>query len=152
MTPTHLAIRQAHPADHIGIASLLRQLGYEASPALMLEKLEALHSSPTDSAFVAVTPHALVGCISLHALPLFHAQGCLGRITSMVVDERYRGHGIGTALITQAERWFDSLGCTKLEVTSADARSSAHRFYERHGFARDGQRLAKKRLNAHHQT
>jgi hypothetical protein len=29
----------------------------------------------------------------------------------------------------------------KLEVTSGDQRIDAHRFYERHGFRRDGQRL-----------
>ncbi|WP_116140921.1 GNAT family N-acetyltransferase [Trinickia diaoshuihuensis] len=69
-----------------------------------------------------------------------------GRITSMVVDEHYRGRGIGSRLIAQAEQWFDAVGCVKLEVTSADSRLNAHRFYERHGFVRDGQRLSK----AHH--
>nr|WP_223997881.1 GNAT family N-acetyltransferase [Burkholderia gladioli] len=81
---------------------------------------------------------------SLHALPLFHAAGNLGRITSMVVDERYRGNGVGSGLIDAAEHWFRQVGCVKLEVTSGDHQPAAHHFYERHGFLRDGQRLSKK--------
>ncbi|GGY03794.1 hypothetical protein GCM10007386_38240 [Pseudoduganella dura] len=69
--------------------------------------------------------------------------GQLGRITSMVVDERHRGSGVGGALIGAAEQWFAAAGCVKVEVTSSDRRLDAHRFYERHGFLRDGQRLAR---------
>ncbi len=42
-----------------------------------------------------------------------------------------------------AVEWFVAHGCVKIEVTSGDQRESAHKFYERLGFARDGQRFAK---------
>jgi GNAT superfamily N-acetyltransferase len=151
MNPSPVTIRQARPADHVPIASLLRQLGYDPSPLLILQKIESALPSPIDIVFVAATAEDVVGCISLHALPLFHAPGHLGRITSMVVDERHRGCGIGSALIAEAEKWFAAIGCLKLEVTSADTRSHAHRFYERHGFTRDGQRLAKRPASEHRQ-
>ncbi|WP_304992528.1 GNAT family N-acetyltransferase [Burkholderia plantarii] len=61
----------------------------------------------------------------------------------MVVDERYRGNGVGNALIDAAEHWFRQVGWVRLEVTSGDHRQAAHHFYERHGFLRDGQRLSK---------
>ncbi|QBE62928.1 GNAT family N-acetyltransferase [Pseudoduganella lutea] len=138
-----LAIRDAQSTDHTALARLLHELGYESTPGQVRARLEALASSPADRVLVAELQGEVVGCISLHALPLFHTAGHLGRITSMVVDERYRSEGIGAALIAAAERWFVSAGCVKLEVTSSDRRLDAHRFYERHGLSRDGQRLAR---------
>lgn len=138
-----LVTRESQLSDHYSIAMLMHQLGYEATPALILEKLQSLIHSPADKMFVATMHDKVVGSISLHALPLFHAAGNLGRITSMVVDENHRGAGIGSALIAAAERWFKTVGCVKLEVTSGDHRPDAHRFYARNGFLRDGQRLAK---------
>lgn len=138
-----LAIRDARSGDHCAIASLLHQLGYESAPAQVQERLLALSGSPADRVLVADLHGGVVGCISLHVLPLFHAGGKLGRITSLVVSECHRGQGIGAALITAAQRWFGSAGCVKVEVTSSDRRLDAHRFYGQHGFARDGQRLAR---------
>ncbi|PTB19119.1 N-acetyltransferase [Trinickia symbiotica] len=142
-SPALTQIRESNPSDHIAIAMLLHQLGYDATLALILEKLQTLILSPTDKILVATLNGKVVGSISLHALPLFHAAGYLGRITSMVVDEHHRGCGVGSALIAAAERWFTTVGCVKLEVTSGDHRADAHRFYESHGFLRDGQRFSK---------
>jgi predicted N-acetyltransferase YhbS len=66
---------------------LLHQLRYEEMPA------------PSDKILVATVDDNVVGSISLHALPLFHAVGFVGRVTSMVVDEHRRGGGVGGALI-----------------------------------------------------
>jgi GNAT superfamily N-acetyltransferase len=112
-------------------------------PAQVGERLQALAASPADQVLVATLAGEVVGSISLHALSLFHAGGGLGRITSLVVDERFRGRHIGSALIAAAQRWFDTAGCVKVEVTSSDHRSGAHRFYEGHGYVRDGQRFAR---------
>ncbi|MBZ5793559.1 GNAT family N-acetyltransferase [Burkholderia contaminans] len=136
--------REAWLSDCTAIARLLRQLGYDATPALIHEKLLSLAGKPDDRVCVATLDGEVVGSISLHILPLFHAAGNLGRITSMVVDERHRGCGIGGALMAAAERWFESGRCVKLEVTSGDHRPDAHRFYAHHGFLRDGQRLSRK--------
>ena len=144
MTSSDILIRESRSSDHGTIAFLLQQLGYHTTPALVLEKIEAMLPSLVDKIIVASVREEVIGSISLHALPLFHAAGNLGRITSMVVDERYRGTGVGSALIDAAERWFRQVGCVKLEVTSGDHRPAAHHFYEQHGFLRDGQRLSKK--------
>ncbi|KVD47586.1 GCN5 family acetyltransferase [Burkholderia sp. ABCPW 11] len=144
MKSSDILIREARSSDHAAIALLLQQLGYQTTPALTLEKIEAMRPSPMDKIIVASMREQVIGSISLHALPLFHVAGSLGRITSMVVDERYRGNRVGSALIDAAEHWFRQVGCVKLEVTSGDHRQAAHHFYERHGFLRDGQRLSKK--------
>ncbi|MGK8208545.1 GNAT family N-acetyltransferase [Burkholderia cenocepacia] len=143
MKPPNLTTRASQIDDYIDIARLLRQLGYDSTSGMIREKLQALLPSQADRILVATIDQEIVGCISLHALPLFHMAGSLGRITSMVVDARCRGQGIGSALIAAAEHWFEQAGCVKLEVTSGDHRPDAHRFYARHGFVRNGQRLAK---------
>lgn len=144
LKPSDIIIRESRSSDHATIALLLQQLGYQATPALILEKIEAMLPSPMDKIIVATVREQIIGSISIHALPLFHTAGNLGRITSMVVDERYRGNRVGSALIDAAEHWFRQVGCVKLEVTSGDHRQAAHHFYERHGFLRDGQRLSRK--------
>ena len=144
LEPSDIIIRESRSSDHATIALLLQQLGYQATPALILEKIEAMLPSPMDKIIVATVREQVIGSISIHALPLFHAAGNLGRITSMVVDERYQGNRVGSALIDAAEHWFRQAGCVKLEVTSGDHRQAAHHFYERHGFLRDGQRLSRK--------
>ncbi|MBR7958549.1 GNAT family N-acetyltransferase [Burkholderia cenocepacia] len=144
MTPSNLTTRDAQIADHADIARLMHQLGYDATPAMIRDKLATLLPSAVDRILVATIAHRVVGCISLHTFALFHAHGNLGRITSLVVDEGCRGQGVGGALIAAAHSWFESVGCVKLEVTSGDHRLDAHRFYARYGFTRDGQRLSKR--------
>ncbi|MGX7002466.1 GNAT family N-acetyltransferase [Caballeronia sp. KNU42] len=139
-----VTIRAAEPKDSVSIAALMHQLGYGVTPEIIREKLSALVDSASDAAFVACEDNIAIGCVSLHALPLFHMHGSLGRITSLIVDEEHRGRGIGQMLIQATERWFHSVGCVKAEVTSGDVRIDAHRFYEKEGFTRDGQRLSKK--------
>lgn len=138
-----LSIREAAASDAEAIVSLMRQLGYEVTPAHIRDRLQAFATSPTDQLIVACIGAAVVGSISLHAVPLLHSVGALGRITSLVVAERYRGSGAGGALIAAAEPWFRAAGCVKIEVTSADHRIDAHRFYANRGFRRDGQRFSK---------
>lgn len=141
-----IEIRPATAHDSEQISLLIRELGYVISPQQLRQKLIAVQDSKTDRVLVAVSGEALLGCISLHAMPLFHAEGNLGRITALVVSEQQRGEGIGHALILQAHQWFETALCPRFEVTSGDQRERSHRFYERHGYARQGQRLLRKSL------
>lgn len=143
MTTLALHIRRAHSADREAISSLLHQLGYEATPAHVAQRLAAIQDSPADLVLVATQGEAVIGCIGLHILPMFHASGCLGRITSLVIDEACRGRRVGSALMDAAADWFAQQGCVKMEVTSGNRRLDAHRFYEAHGMTRDSQRFAK---------
>jgi GNAT superfamily N-acetyltransferase len=61
----------------------------------------------------------------------------------MVVDEPFRGRGIGTELVRAAEQALKERGCYMVEVTSHVRRTEAHRFYERLGYARTSVRLAR---------
>jgi N-acetylglutamate synthase-like GNAT family acetyltransferase len=139
--PPH--VRRACAADCDTIATLLGQLGYASTPAQLQDRLAALAHSSADLVLVATQDGTVTGCIGLHILPMFHAGGGLGRITSLVVDARYRGQRIGSALMAAASAWFASNGCLNMEVTSSNRRLDAHRFYDAQGMARDSQRFSR---------
>ncbi len=145
MTTSTLSTRRAIDTDAPRIVALLAQLGYDTPLEIVRRNIALSTANGDDAAFVAVDESdQIVGCIGLHALTMFHLAGRLGRITALVVEESVRGSGVGHALMAAAHAWFRARGCEKFEVTSSDHRVAAHRFYARHGYARDGQRLSRK--------
>jgi ribosomal protein S18 acetylase RimI-like enzyme len=138
-----MQVRAAVPSDEAPITRLLIQLGYSVSPDVVLGKLLAFQNSDLDSAFVAIDRNQVVGCVSVHALELFHAPGRLGRITSLIVEGRARRSGVGTALVKQAMSFFHSAGCVRVEVTSGEHRTEAHAFYKAMDFDEDERRFVR---------
>jgi GNAT superfamily N-acetyltransferase len=61
----------------------------------------------------------------------------------MVVDELFRGQGVGRQLIETAEAWLREQGISSVIVTSGSQRTDAHRFYQDLGFIETGKRFAK---------
>ncbi len=86
---------------------------------------------------------APVGLVALHAAPMLHRAGRLGRITALVVAESSRGRGVGARLVKAAELWLAARDCRSVEVTSHNRRTSAHAFYDQVGFARSHARFLK---------
>jgi GNAT superfamily N-acetyltransferase len=139
----NVVVRIAKPRDRVRIAELLEQLGYPMDPAVIQEKLSSLAESPTDRILVAESGGQVVGIVSFHITPLLHEESDAGRVTAMVVDSEFRGKGIGTLLLREAEQWAWSCGCSRVEITSGDHRPDAHRFYEGHGYRCDERRFLK---------
>ena len=54
-------------------------------------------------------------------------------VEDLAVDPGRRSEGVGKALLDAAKAWARERGATHLELDSAEARSDAHRFYEREG-------------------
>ncbi|HSM36512.1 MAG TPA: GNAT family N-acetyltransferase, partial [Longimicrobiales bacterium] len=91
----------------------------------------------------AAGPVALVGAITLHSMRVLHRPKPVGRITSLIVDERARGSGLGRALMDAAERALSERGCGLVEVTSHVRRTEAHTFYRHLGYERTSHRFAR---------
>ena len=127
-------VRPAEERDDAQVAELMAELGYHASPEMMRQKIKAASSSGAGCACVAEDEERIVGVVSVHALPLFHAEGSLGRITALVVRSSHQRAGVGSDLIEAAEAFARSRGCVKMEVTSGSHREGAHSFYKKVGY------------------
>lgn len=61
-----------------------------------------------------------------------------GLLEDLLVKEKHRGKGIGTALIKEAILEAKRLGCYKVLATSRLERENVHRLYERLGLIKRG--------------
>jgi GNAT superfamily N-acetyltransferase len=77
----------------------------------------------------------VVGVCQLIVFRHLQARGGLcAEIESVHVHPHHRGSGVGAALLGDAIGRARQLGCYRVQLTSNNARTDAHRFYERLGF------------------
>ncbi len=138
-----MQVRLADQRDADALSRLMGELGYDASSELIQAKLHALGAHDADRVIVAESDGVVAGVVSCHVIPLFHQTGCLGRITSFVVGDGFRGAGVGRKLLEAAERFFQDSGCVRAEVSSGDQRLAAHEFYRACGFEEAERRFIK---------
>ncbi len=130
-----LKIRTAVPTDGSAIASLLAELGYPQHVAALPARIAQLANTDTDAVLVAELGGRVVGMASLHVTAFFHEPGPgRARLTALVVDPACRRSGIGGELLREAEAAARQRACTVLELTSAEHREAAHRFYQAAGY------------------
>ena len=58
----------------------------------------------------------------------------MGYVDELIVDEEYRGRGIGTQLLNELVGLARQRGCRCVELDCAFQRKEAHQFYERQNF------------------
>jgi len=144
-----VTVRRAEAQDAADIALCLAALGYGTSATLVSEKLSTLMASSSDTVLVAEDPTSgIVGVVSLHLVPLFHAAGNLARLTALAVSAEHQRKGVGRALVAAAEAFAWEHDCRRVEVTSGDHREDAHRFYHGLGYEMDERRFIKHRSSA----
>lgn len=81
--------------------------------------------------FAAVESGEVVGCVGLYP-----EEGGIARLRQMAVAARYQGQGLGAQLMEFAEAWARANAMRDIEM---HARVSAVRFYERCGYACEGE-------------
>jgi GNAT superfamily N-acetyltransferase len=128
-----LHIRTAHAGDSAALAALFEQLGYPGTAEAVAARLVA--SGPQDQVLVAVADERVIGAAVMHVCVPLHCAGAWGRLSALVVDAHARGAQVGAQLLRAAERWCAAQGCVRMELTSGEQRTDAHRFYLSHGYA-----------------
>lgn len=84
---------------------------------------------------VAVDDGDVVGVCQVLIFQHFqHVGGWCCEIESVHVREDRRSHGIGGALLDAAEALARDRGCYRIQLTSNNQRTDAHRFYDAHGY------------------
>jgi ribosomal protein S18 acetylase RimI-like enzyme len=92
-----------------------------------------MHSAK-DILLCAEADGAFVGFCAVTITTSFRWQGKTANISTLVVDEKYRGQGIGTLLVARVCEIARLKDCKAVELESALHRQEAHRFYEGLGF------------------
>ncbi|MCX7680690.1 MAG: GNAT family N-acetyltransferase [Anaerolineae bacterium] len=127
-------VRPACPDDAARIAVLCDQLGYPTTTDVIRERMAEIAREKCHAIFVAEeTSGLVVGWIHIYVCPQLEVER-QAEIGGLGVDEGWRSHGIGRALLDQAEQWARQRGVSQLIVRSNIARKRAHAFYERAGY------------------
>jgi len=125
-------IREASADDAEALANLATQLGYPSKPAQIAHRLAGLPSTGS-CVFVATAEGSVVGLVQISVYFPFLVDEA-AEIAALVVDEEWRGQGIGLALVKAAEGWALENGCSTLYVRTNISRKQAHGFYQHIGF------------------
>jgi GNAT superfamily N-acetyltransferase len=137
-----LLIREAADSDAGALAALIVELGYQVTASDILGRLPIL-AEAGEPPLLAEHEGEVAGCLTWHVTPVLHRPGPVGRTTMLIVSERFRGRGVGKALVEAAEQNFRKRGCVLAEVTSNLKRADAHLFYEKLGYERTSYRFGK---------
>lgn len=140
---TDLDLRNATPGDAADVAALLGILGYPCEPIDAAERIAQVQHDPRQALILARRDGIACGLLSLDFMYYLPLGTTTCRVTALVVGEHARGHGIGRALLRDAERRARVGGAARLEVTSAGHRTEAHAFYRACGFSEGAVRFVK---------
>jgi glucosamine-phosphate N-acetyltransferase len=131
-----IIIRPTKQEDFDDILPLLKQL-WPANP-LDLKAARDIFTrglASNERAYLcACHDGRIIGFCTLIVRDCLWLQGDVGYLCDLVVDQEYRGLGVGTALVERAAEIARERGCRRVELDSGFHRTAAHQFYERRGF------------------
>jgi ribosomal protein S18 acetylase RimI-like enzyme len=127
-------VRPALMTDAVRLAVLSSQLGYPCSAAAIRRRLRNLLAERDHAVWVAVTGEGTIaGWIHVFVKQLLESDR-EAEIGGLVIDEKFRGHGVGKALVECAERWAKARRLKSVYVRSNIVRKEAHIFYRKLGY------------------
>jgi len=129
-------IRTAKLNDAPGLANLSNQLGYPSSTKKVQNRLNHIFQSKEHLVLVACLSNQLVvGWVHAFLTSRIESDQ-FAELGGFVVDEEYRGKGIGKQLLNAVELWASDKGIKKLRIRSRSTRINAHEFYKKLGFTK----------------
>jgi ribosomal protein S18 acetylase RimI-like enzyme len=131
VTPEKPAIRRAVIEDASVLAVLSGELGYPVETDEIERRLASL--PPDDEVWVAAIDGTVVGWIHCSVRRTLVVEPHL-EILGNVVGERWRGRGVGRALMAAAEASARERRVSVVRLRSASHRDSAHDFYRALGY------------------
>jgi GNAT superfamily N-acetyltransferase len=140
---SQLSFRAATAEDLPTVLSLLNILNTADDEALSLPEAEAIFTRirtyPQYVIWLVERGQRLVGTYSLVVIDnLGHRGAPEALVENVAVAEGMRGAGIGAAMMRHAMNKAHESGCYKLVLSSNEARTDAHAFYDKLGFERHG--------------
>ncbi|MGD0709565.1 MAG: GNAT family N-acetyltransferase [Bacteroidales bacterium] len=126
-------IREMRVEDAGSVAKLSGQFGYPSTEEETNKRMLLLKEFPDNRGFVAVHNNEIIGWIHVMLSARIESSPFY-EISGLVVDERYRGQGIGAQLVDEVKSWCKGKRINKLRVRCNVTRTRTHEFYLRLGF------------------
>ena len=125
-------IRAMAPTDRVTVASLVRQLGYDASDDEVEARIRDIIGRD-DHLLLVVDFGVTVGWVHAYEVSLVEAERFV-EVGGLVVSDTARRRGSGTLLMIEVERWARERGIDMVRLRSRVKRKGAHRFYRAIGY------------------
>jgi GNAT superfamily N-acetyltransferase len=127
-------IRNAIPSDAPAIANLSSQLGYPVEVRTIEESIPQFEHNENQVVYIAEDDGgSAVGWIHVFIAERLFVPS-FAEIGGLIVDEKWRGKGVGKKLLDEAEKWGLQNGCSKMLIRSNVIRERAHEFYSGAGY------------------
>lgn len=128
-----ILVRRIAEHDAEAVNALSTQLGYAMPIEQSLANIKSVMATRGHTAFVAIHENKIIGWIGVaEAIQIESAPFC--EIRGLVVDEKYRGYGVGKLLIERVKQWAKQTGNHTLRLRTNMIRTAAHSFYRHIGF------------------
>ena len=144
-TPAGVEVRDARPSDARGWVRHIADVAAEGryirtedvrwTPRQMRKRFRRARTRD-ELNMVALVDGRVIGSlwVGRETNPVTHHVASLG----MSVDKEWRGHGVGSALMSQAFRWARWAGIEKLALTVYPHNDRAQNLYKKFGFLEEG--------------
>jgi GNAT superfamily N-acetyltransferase len=142
MTNDQFHLRAATADDAATIATLLSELGYQARPADIPQRLAAVAREGGTVLLAIDDDSTALGLMCLARHSAIHSPGPFAYITALVTTFAARRRGVGRVFVECARDWAAENGCVRITVTSAEHRTDAHAFYPAVGMPYTGRRFS----------
>ena len=138
-----MEFRTAVPKDLPAIVRLLaddelgaaRERNENPLPQEYRDAFAAMERQGGNIVMLVVDDGGVIGCLQLTYIAGLGRLGMTrAQIEGVRIDRRYRGRGVGEALVHHAIERAPQHGCGLIQLTTDRSRGDAHRFYERLGF------------------
>jgi GNAT superfamily N-acetyltransferase len=142
-----VSIKTAAETHAQRLMELCIQLGYKTNYNEIKERLLKIIADENSILFIAEQNSKVIGFIHVSIRSTIES-GEMAEITGLVVDESFRGKGIGKSLVKGAEEWAKLKRQNTLRVRTNIIRTETHIFYRNIGFEeKKKQTVFQKKLN-----
>jgi len=133
-------IRMATKSDITALLPLMDQLGYPTPLPQLEERFENFIKLDGYGIAVAITMSRIVGWIAWSQSKTFISDKTRVHIEGLVVDQEYRGRGIGKKLVNFVEKFAKQFSPVIIDLTSSLRREKdgSHEFYKTLGYHNEG--------------
>lgn len=134
-----IVIRAAAPDDHRQLMAMYGDFIETARFAgLDNDGFEKVLASPSNFILVAEMSGKLMGLITASTRPVVRYPIPIMQIDEFYVDAAYREHGVGGKLMDAMVKIAQDQGVRRIYVESGYKHTLGHRFYEKHGYKKEG--------------